>query len=38
MDENQVQILGVKADVADRNQDGLTGWRKTQGSWAVEIV
>ena len=30
------QTLEVK-DVADRNQDGLTGWRKTQGSWAVEI-
>jgi hypothetical protein len=23
--------------VADRNQDGLTRWRKTQGNWVVEI-
>jgi len=31
------QILEVNEDVADRNQDGLTGWRKTQGNWVVEI-
>jgi hypothetical protein len=30
-------ILEVKEDVADRNQDGLTWWRKMQGSWTVEI-
>jgi len=29
--------LEVTEDVADRNQDGLTGWRKTQGNWVVEI-
>ena len=23
-------------DVADRNEDGLTGWIKTQGNWIVE--
>jgi hypothetical protein len=23
--------------MAYRNQDGLTGWGKTQGNWAVEI-
>jgi hypothetical protein len=23
--------------MADRNQDGLTGWRKTQGNWVVEV-
>jgi hypothetical protein len=38
MDENELsekyhaQTLEVNEDVADRNQDGLTGWRKTQGS------
>jgi hypothetical protein len=26
----------VNQDVADRNEDGLTGWRKTQGYWVVE--
>jgi hypothetical protein len=31
------QTLGVNEDVADRNQDGLTGWRKTQENWVVEI-
>jgi len=31
------QILELTEDVADRNQDGLTGWRKTQGDWDVEI-
>jgi hypothetical protein len=31
------QILEVNEDEADRNQDGLTGWRKTQGYWVVEI-
>ena len=30
------QTLEIKEDVADRNQDGLTGWRKTQGNWFVE--
>jgi hypothetical protein len=29
--------MEVKEDVAERNQDGLTGWRKTQGNWVVEI-
>jgi hypothetical protein len=35
MDENELskkyyaQTLEVKEDVADRNQEGLTGWRKT---------
>jgi hypothetical protein len=27
----------VNKDVADRNKDGLTGWKKTQGNWFVEI-
>ena len=31
------QTLEVTEDVADRNQDGFTGWRKTQGNWVVEI-
>jgi hypothetical protein len=31
------QTLEVTEDVADRNQDGLAGWRKTQGKWDVEI-
>ena len=31
------QTLEVSEDVADRNQDGLTGLRKTQGNWVVEI-
>ena len=31
------QILELKEDVADRNQDGLTGERKTQGNCVVEI-
>jgi len=31
------QTLEVNEDVADRNQDGLTGYRKTQGNWIVEI-
>ena len=30
------QNLEVNEDVADRNQGGLTGWRKTQGNWVVE--
>ena len=30
------QTLEVNEDGADRNQDGLTGWMKTQGRWAVE--
>jgi hypothetical protein len=35
MDENELpkkyyaQTVEVKEDVADRNQEGLTGWRKT---------
>ena len=29
--------MEVVEDVADRDQDGLTGWRKTQGNWVVEI-
>jgi hypothetical protein len=31
------QTLQVTEDVANQNQDGLTGWRKTQGNWVVEI-
>jgi len=31
------QTLEVTEDVAYQNQDGLTGWRKTQGNWVVEI-
>jgi len=31
------QTLEVNEDVAERYQDGLTGWRKTQGNWVVEI-
>jgi hypothetical protein len=31
------QTLAVNEDMADRNQDGLTGWRKTQGKWVVEF-
>jgi hypothetical protein len=31
------QTLEVNEDVADRNQDGLTGYRKAQGKWVVEI-
>jgi len=31
------QTLEVTEDVTHRNQDGLTGWRKTQGNWVVEI-
>jgi len=27
----------VHEDVANRNQDGLTGYRKTQENWVVEI-
>jgi hypothetical protein len=27
----------VNEDVAHRNQDGLTGWKKMQGNWVVEI-
>jgi hypothetical protein len=34
---NYTQTLKVKKGVADRNQNGLTGWWKTQGSWAGEI-
>ena len=29
--------LGGQRDVTDRNQDGLTGQRKTQGNWVVAI-
>jgi hypothetical protein len=31
------QTLKVNEDVADRNQNGLTGYRKTQRNWVVEI-
>ena len=31
------QVLEVNEDVADRNQDGLMGFRKTQGNWVVEF-
>jgi hypothetical protein len=31
------QTVEINEDVADRNQDGLTGWRKTQGNWVVEV-
>ena len=31
------QILEVKEDVADRKQDGLTGFRKTQGNRVLEF-
>jgi hypothetical protein len=31
------QTLEFNEDVADRNQDGLTGWRKIRGNWVVEI-
>jgi hypothetical protein len=27
----------VNEDVADRNEDGLPGWRMTQRNWVVEI-
>jgi len=27
--------MEVTEDVANRNQDGLRGWRKTQGNWVV---
>jgi hypothetical protein len=44
MDDNELpkkrdcgQTLEVNEDVADRNYDRLTGWRKTQGNWVVEI-
>jgi hypothetical protein len=30
------QTLEVNEDVADRYQNGLTGWRKKQGNWVVE--
>jgi len=30
------QTLEDNEDVADRNQDGLTGYRKTQGNWVGE--
>jgi len=30
------QTLEVNEDTADRNPDGLTGQRKTQGNWIVE--
>ena len=30
------QTLEVNENVADRYQDGLTGWRKKQGNWFVE--
>ena len=31
------QTLEVKEVVADRNKDGLMGWRKTQRNWVVKI-
>jgi hypothetical protein len=31
------QTLEVTKDVVNRNQEGLTGCRKTQGNWVVEI-
>ena len=31
------QTLQVNKDVANQSQAGLTGYRKTQGSWVVEI-
>jgi hypothetical protein len=31
------QTLEVTEDMADRNQDGLAGWKKTQGNWVIEI-
>jgi len=31
------QTVVVNEEVADRNQDGMTEWRKTQGNWVVEI-
>ena len=44
MDENELpkryhaQTQEVNENVADRNQDGQTWWRKTQGTWAVEVI
>jgi hypothetical protein len=35
-DENELPKRCCE-DVADRNQDGLTGWRKTQRNWIVEM-
>jgi hypothetical protein len=32
-----VETPEVNEDVADRNQDVLKVWTKTQGSWVVEI-
>jgi hypothetical protein len=32
------QTLEVNEDATDRNQDELTYWRKTQGSWAVKLA
>jgi len=31
------QTPEVNENMADRNQHGMTGWRKKQGSWVVEI-
>jgi len=31
------QTLDVNEDVAERNEDGLTGWRKTQGNCIIKI-
>jgi hypothetical protein len=31
------QTFEVNEDVADRNQDGLTGSKQAQGNWATQI-
>jgi len=31
------QMLEAIKDMVDQNQDGLMGWRKTQGNWVIEI-
>jgi hypothetical protein len=31
------QTVEVNEDVADQSQDGLTEWKKTQVSWALDI-
>ena len=37
MKTNYIKTQEVNEDLADRNKDGLTGYRKTQGNWVVEI-